>query len=53
MPPPLSPTIPLNCPYCGARLNYVRSEGDLAFYRCPRDGLLVMPPNGRITLVPH
>ena len=30
------PGFPLNCPKCGQKLAYVRSEGNLHFYRCPR-----------------
>lgn len=51
--PPLPTDVRINCPICGAPLAYVRSEGDVAYYRCPKDGLMVMPPNGRITAAPH
>lgn len=51
--PPLPTDIPLNCPACGARLAFVRAEGDIAVYRCPKDGAVVLPPNGRIQLQPH
>ena len=40
------PGFPVNCPKCGQRLTYVRSEGETHFYRCPRDGAVILPPNG-------
>jgi len=40
--------IPLNCPYCGAKLVNVPSVTAVAFYECPKDGLLVLPPHGRM-----
>jgi hypothetical protein len=38
----------VNCPYCGQRLTLVPSDGPTAYYACPKDGLLVLPPDGRI-----
>lgn len=46
--PPLPTDIPLNCPKCGQRLTNVPSDNVLAFYECPRDGLFVLPPDGRL-----
>lgn len=51
--PPLPTDIPLNCPSCGNPLVYVRTEGDVAVYRCPKDGAVLLPPNGRIQIRPH
>ena len=51
--PPLPTDVSLNCPACGTRLIYVRSDGDTVYYRCPKDGAVVMPPNGRIKVLPH
>ena len=45
---PLPTDIPLNCPYCGAKLVNVPSDTSVAFYECPKDGLLVLPPDGRL-----
>lgn len=46
--PPLPTDIPLNCPYCGLKLVNVPSDSAQAFYECPKDGLLILPPNGRL-----
>ena len=46
--PPLPSNIVLNCPYCGKRLVNVPSDNALAFYECATDGLLVLPPDGRL-----
>ena len=46
------PDFPLNCPYCGAPLAYVRTEGDTHVYRCQRHGLLILPPDGRVRQMP-
>lgn len=40
------PGFPLNCPYCRDRLVYERSAGDTLYYRCERDGELMLPPDG-------
>ena len=40
--------VPINCPICGALLVYVRAEADTCVYQCPRHGVLVLPPDGRI-----
>ena len=42
------PDLSLKCPYCGRSTAYVRSDGDTHFYKCPRDGPLILPPNGRL-----
>jgi uncharacterized Zn finger protein (UPF0148 family) len=42
------PGFPVNCPKCGTPLSYVRTDGDTHFYRCPRHGSLVLPPDGRV-----
>ena len=46
------PEIPINCPYCGAALIYVRTEGGTHYYRCDRHGMLMLPPDGRVRQVP-
>jgi hypothetical protein len=43
----------MNCPLCGAPLVYLRSHGDTHFYRCPRNGVLILPPDGRVRQVPQ
>jgi uncharacterized C2H2 Zn-finger protein len=45
--------LPLNCPTCGAPLAYVRADGETHIYRCPRHGLLMRPPDGRIRPMPQ
>jgi tRNA(Ile2) C34 agmatinyltransferase TiaS len=45
--------LPLNCPTCGAAMSFVRSEGETLIYRCPRHGLLMLPPDGRIRPLPQ
>jgi hypothetical protein len=46
---PFLPTdVPLNCPYCGQKLVNVPSDGPTAYYNCVKDGLLMMPPDGRL-----
>jgi uncharacterized C2H2 Zn-finger protein len=40
--------LPLNCPACGLRLDYVRWENGTHFYRCPRHGAVVLTPDGRV-----
>jgi hypothetical protein len=39
---------PLNCPYCGQTLVSVPSDGPTAYYQCGKDGLLMLPPDGRL-----
>ena len=41
-----NPGFPLNCPKCGQKLAYVRSEGENHFYRCPSHGAVILPPSG-------
>jgi hypothetical protein len=48
----LPENLPVNCPYCGQRLTLVPSDGPTAYYACPKDGLLVLPPDGRIKKAP-
>ena len=43
-----SPVLPLNCLKCGTRLVYRHSQGDTHFYRCPKHGVVVLPPSGII-----
>ena len=45
------PAIPLNCPYCGARVEYRRTEGETHFYHCAKCGPLALPPDGRLRRV--
>lgn len=44
--------IAINCPYCGAALVYLRTEGETHYYRCSRHGVLILPPDGRIRQQP-
>jgi hypothetical protein len=49
--------VPMNCPYCGAPLTYVRtegagSEGETFVFRCARHGILILPPDARIRQQP-
>lgn len=44
----LPPELPVQCPYCGKRVKLVPSDGDVAYYECEKDGLLVLPPDGRL-----
>ncbi len=43
------PGFPLNCPKCGTRLVYIRTDGDTHFYRCPRHGSLILPPDATLS----
>ena len=47
---PLPPLV-LNCPRCGTRLAYVRADGDIEVYQCPNDGVVLLPPDGRVRVV--
>jgi hypothetical protein len=38
----------LTCPKCGGTLVYLGQHGQLQTYRCPIDGPLVYPPDGRL-----
>jgi hypothetical protein len=51
--PPLPTNIPMNCPRCGAPLLFVRANGNVAIYLCATDGMVLLPPNGRIRVVVH
>jgi len=42
------PGVQLNCPLCGARLVYLRTEGETHIYHCLRHGVMLLPPDGRI-----
>ncbi|HEX7895040.1 MAG TPA: hypothetical protein VF447_12670 [Terriglobales bacterium] len=44
----LPPELPVQCPYCGKRVALVPSDGDVAYYECETDGLLILPPDGRL-----
>jgi len=46
------PGINANCPYCGAKLEFLRTEGETHFYRCACHGVLMLPPDGRVRQVP-
>ena len=46
------PGFPLNCPKCGTRLVYLRTQDDTHFYRCAQRGLMVLPPHGRGSVAP-
>lgn len=41
-----------NCPYCGAGLAYVRTDGETHIYRCPRHGALILTPHGCVRQMP-
>jgi hypothetical protein len=45
--------IPMNCPLCGAPPDYLRTHGDTHFFRCPRHGVLVLSPDGRVRQIPQ
>jgi hypothetical protein len=38
----------LNCPYCGARLQYARSDERTHLFQCWGCGPLILPPDGRL-----
>jgi hypothetical protein len=47
----------VNCPYCGACLTHLRTEGagtesETFVFRCPRHGVLILPPDARIRQQP-
>ena len=48
----LDPDYPVNCPYCGIRLRYTRTEVETHVYQCPKDGDLMLPPNEALQRVP-
>jgi hypothetical protein len=43
--------IPLNCPKCGAKLVFIRADEDVSVYQCANDGMVLLPPNGRLRVV--
>jgi hypothetical protein len=43
----------LNCPKCGSPLAYVREDRDVAICHCPNDGMVLLPPDGRVRVVIH
>ena len=45
-----SADVPFNCPKCGGALVYLYTVDHTLFYRCARDGVVVCPPDGRITM---
>ena len=44
---------PLTCPTCGAPLTYVRIDGMTLIYHCAKDGVVTLPPDGRLKVLPH
>ena len=38
------PGYPVNCPHCGRLLQYIWTQGETHFYRCAKDGTLILPP---------
>lgn len=44
-------SLPVNCPYCGQRTVLVPSDGSTGFYECQKDGLLMLPVDGRLRRV--
>jgi hypothetical protein len=47
------PGLALNCPTCGTPLVYLRTDNDTHVYRCPRHGLMLLPPDGRVRSQPQ
>lgn len=45
---PLNERLPLACPVCGRRADYVRWEGGTHFYRCQRHGAILLSPDGTV-----
>jgi len=43
----------LNCPMCGEKLTYKQTEGDVRVYHCQNDGVVLLPPDGRVHVVIH
>jgi hypothetical protein len=46
------PGVPMNCPLCGARLTYLRTDGETYVYHYLRHGVLILPPDGRLRQQP-
>jgi hypothetical protein len=42
------PGVTMNCPLCGVRLTYLRTEEDTHIYHCLRHGALMLSPDGRM-----
>jgi hypothetical protein len=42
------PGVKMNCPLCGARLAYLRVDGDTHVYHCLRHGAPILPPDGHL-----
>ena len=42
------PQLPVNCPYCGARLVYVRTQEGKHLYECLQHGRLILLLDGRL-----
>lgn len=49
------PDLPLNCPWCGLRMEYAATafqpSGSIHYYDCPVHGQWLVPPDGRIQKV--
>ena len=51
--PPRIDPLQLNCPRCGEKLTHVWTNDDVHVYQCPNDGVVVVPPDGRIRVAIH
>ena len=45
---PVKERLPLACPVCGLRVDYVRWERGTHFYRCRRHGAILLTPAGEV-----
>ena len=45
---PRAERLPLKCPICDLRLDYVRWASGTHFYRCPRHGAVLLLPDGSV-----
>jgi len=42
---------PLICPTCGSPLTYVRADSLTLIYECEKDGVVALPPDGRLKVL--
>ena len=45
---PRSKRLPLDCPVCALRLDYIRWQDGTHFYRCQRHGAVLLLPDGMV-----
>jgi len=38
---------------CGEKLTYKQTDGEVRIYHCQNDGVVLLPPNGRVHVVIH